>query len=122
LLDVVQRYADTMIERGRDIYGPHKSGLLLSALDRTTLAPLRVRPAPPAGIRRGRGFLGEFFRIKSVGDDGDFLTGKAGLKPVGQHFRNGYQLLRPTDQKLLQRPFIPAAPTQYLQSNWIRLK
>src|SRR4051795_11548576 len=50
---VVRRYADTMIERGRDTYGPQKSGLLLSALDRTTLAPLKVRPAPPGGIRRG---------------------------------------------------------------------
>jgi hypothetical protein len=53
LLDVVQRFADTMIEHGRDTYGPQKSGLLLSALDRTTLSPLKVRPAPPAGIRRG---------------------------------------------------------------------
>src|SRR5436190_13033331 len=52
-LEVVRRYADTMIERGRDTYGPQKSGLLLSALDRTTLAPLKVRPAPPGGIRRG---------------------------------------------------------------------
>ena len=51
--EVVRRYADTMIERGRDIYGPVKSGLLLSALDRTTLGPLQVRPAPPGGIRRG---------------------------------------------------------------------
>jgi hypothetical protein len=42
-----------MIERGRDTYGPQKSGLLLSALDRTTLAPLKVRPSPPGGIRRG---------------------------------------------------------------------
>ena len=52
-LEVVRRYADTMIERGRDTYGPQKSGLLLSAFDRTTLQPLTVRPAPPAGIRRG---------------------------------------------------------------------
>jgi hypothetical protein len=52
-LEVVRRYADTMIEKGRDTYGPQKSGLLLSALDRTTLAPLKVRPAPPGGIRRG---------------------------------------------------------------------
>jgi hypothetical protein len=52
-LEVVRRYADTMIERGRDTYGPIKSGLLLSALDRTSLAPLKVRPAPPGGIRRG---------------------------------------------------------------------
>lgn len=52
-LGVVRRYADAMIEHGRDTYGPQKSGLLLSALDRTTLAPLKVRPAPPGGIRRG---------------------------------------------------------------------
>src|SRR5262245_54825142 len=32
-LEVVRRYADTMIERGRDTYGSQKSGLLLSALD-----------------------------------------------------------------------------------------
>jgi len=52
LLDVVQKYADTMIERGRDTYGPQKSGLLLSAMDRTTLAPLTSRPVAPGGIRR----------------------------------------------------------------------
>jgi hypothetical protein len=52
LLDVVRCYADTMIERGRDIYGPQKGGLLLSALDRMTLSPLDTRPAPPAGMRR----------------------------------------------------------------------
>jgi hypothetical protein len=51
-LDVVRRYADVMIERGRGTYGPSKSGLLLSALDRINLAPLTVRPAPPGGIRR----------------------------------------------------------------------
>jgi hypothetical protein len=53
LLAVVRRYSDAMIERGRDAYGPVKTGLFLSALDRTTLAPLAVRPAAPAGIRRG---------------------------------------------------------------------
>ena len=52
-LAVVRRYADTMIEHGRDTYGSQQSGLLLSALDRMTLAPLTVRPAPPGGIRRG---------------------------------------------------------------------
>ncbi len=52
-LTVVQRYADTMIDKGRDTYGPQKSGLLLSAFDRTTLKPLTTRPASPAGARRG---------------------------------------------------------------------
>jgi hypothetical protein len=50
--DVVRRYADTMLERGRDTYGPQQSGIFLSALDRTTLAPLASRPAAPSGIRR----------------------------------------------------------------------
>ena len=52
-LDIVRRYADTMIEHGRDTYGSQKSGLFLSALDRNTLKPLTIRPAPPGGIRRG---------------------------------------------------------------------
>jgi hypothetical protein len=52
-LRVVRKYADTMIERGRDMYGPQKSGLFLSALDRMTLTPLTLRPTAPGGIRRG---------------------------------------------------------------------
>lgn len=52
-LELVRGYANTMIERGRDTYGPQKTGLLLSALDRRTLGLLEVRPAPPGGIRRG---------------------------------------------------------------------
>lgn len=51
-LGIAYRYADTLLEHGRDTYGPQKTGLFLSALDRTTLAPLTSRPAPPAGIRR----------------------------------------------------------------------
>ena len=53
LLDVVRRYADAMIEHGRDTYGPQKTGLFLSALDRRTLKPLDLRPEPPGGVRRG---------------------------------------------------------------------
>jgi len=49
--NVVYGYANTMLERGRDTYGPHKSGLFLSALDRKTLSPLKIRPPAPAGIR-----------------------------------------------------------------------
>jgi hypothetical protein len=52
-LDVVRRYADAMIEHGRDTYGEKKSWLFLSALDRLNLKPLAVRPEPPGGIRRG---------------------------------------------------------------------
>lgn len=48
---VVYRYADTMLDKGRDTYGPQKTGLFLSALDRAALAPLTNRPAAPTGIR-----------------------------------------------------------------------
>jgi len=50
-ISVIYRYADTMIERGRDTYGPMKTGLFLSALDRFTLTPLTNRPPAPHGIR-----------------------------------------------------------------------
>lgn len=43
---VVYGYADTMLKNGRD-----KNGLLLSALDRNTLAPLTNRPNAPEGVR-----------------------------------------------------------------------
>ena len=52
LLGVVRRYADVMIEKGRDDHGRLKSPLFLGALDRHALAPLAARPAHPAGIRR----------------------------------------------------------------------
>lgn len=51
-LGYVYKYADAMLENGRDQFGPQSSGLFLSALDRMKLAPLTVRPAPPGGIRR----------------------------------------------------------------------
>jgi hypothetical protein len=43
-LPVVYRYADAMLKHGRDAVGPQKTGLLLSALDRKTLAPPDERP------------------------------------------------------------------------------
>jgi hypothetical protein len=39
-LPVIYRFADSLSERGRDTYGAEKTGLLLSALDRTTVTPL----------------------------------------------------------------------------------
>ena len=50
-INVVYRYADTMLEKGRDTYGPQKSGLFLSALDRKTFSILENRPGAPSGIR-----------------------------------------------------------------------
>ncbi len=52
-LNVVRRYVDTMLDKGRDTYGPQKTGLILSAFDRMTMKPLTTRPAAPGGVRRG---------------------------------------------------------------------
>jgi len=52
-LPVIYRYADAMLQHGRDVHGPQKTGLFLSALDRTALGPLAHRPPAPAGIREG---------------------------------------------------------------------
>ena len=53
-IPVIYKYADTMLASGRDTVGPQKTGLFLSALDRTTLAPLINRPPAPSGVRRQR--------------------------------------------------------------------
>src|SRR4030042_1398557 len=52
-ISVVYNYANAMLEHGRDSYGPQKSGLFLSALDRNTLGPLAAPPPAPAGVRWG---------------------------------------------------------------------
>lgn len=52
-LGVVYRYADAMLQHGRDTFGPQKSALFLSALDRGTLKPLSERSPAPAGVREG---------------------------------------------------------------------
>ncbi len=48
-LPVIYRYADTMLKNGRDTYGPQKTGLFLSALDRHTPGLLTNRPLAPEG-------------------------------------------------------------------------
>src|SRR5437762_2471301 len=50
---VVYGYADAMLKNGRDNYGPQKTGLFLSALDRNTMAPLTNLPVAPKGIPSG---------------------------------------------------------------------
>src|SRR6266545_5312171 len=77
-LPVVYRYADTMLKSGRDIYGPQKTGLFLSALDRMTLARLTNRPPAPQGIQE----------TKRVGGKGEPLVG---ANP--QHDENFLRLL-----------------------------
>ncbi len=50
-LGTVYKYADALVKQGRDTYGPQKTGLFLSALDREKVAPLESRPPAPTGIR-----------------------------------------------------------------------
>jgi hypothetical protein len=75
---VVYRYADAMLEKGRDTYGPQKTSLFLSALDRVSMSPLTNRPTPPTGVREG----------DRVGAKGAALTG---ANP--QHDENFLRLL-----------------------------
>ena len=49
-IGIVYRYADAIVQHGRDAHGPQSTGLILSALDRKSLQPLTSRPNPPAGI------------------------------------------------------------------------
>src|SRR5688572_4070412 len=39
-LPIIYKFADAMLDHGRDTYGPQKTGLFLSVLDRTTPGPL----------------------------------------------------------------------------------
>jgi hypothetical protein len=48
---VVYRFADALLDQGRDNFGPKRSGLILSALNRDPIAPLTNRPPAPSGIR-----------------------------------------------------------------------
>ena len=52
-LKVVYAYADAMLANGRDVHGPQKTGLLLSALDRKTGGLLTDAPMAPANVPAG---------------------------------------------------------------------
>jgi len=52
-LDIVRRFADAMIEHGRDKYGSVQTAMFMSLLDRSTLAPPAKLPGGPGGVRQG---------------------------------------------------------------------
>ena len=52
-LTIVRRYADAMIEHGRDVYGEVKSPLFAVTLDRKTLRLPEKPPGNISGIRNG---------------------------------------------------------------------
>ena len=51
LLEIVKGYAETMLEHGVDQWGEEKTGMLISMLDRSTLAPFSAQPPAPGGVR-----------------------------------------------------------------------
>jgi hypothetical protein len=52
-LVVVRRCADTLLDKGVDHWGPRKTALIASVLDRTTLMPPSTMPKSPGGNRQG---------------------------------------------------------------------
>lgn len=96
-LPLVYRYADAMLEHGRDRYGPKQTGLFLSALDRSTLTPLTNRPSAPTGIRES----------DRVGGKGGPLTG---ANP--QHDENLLRLLYTLTELSRQPKYREAADTE----------
>jgi hypothetical protein len=94
---VVYRYADTLLERGRDISGARRNGLVLSALDRNTLAPLTNRPPAPHGIR-------EEDRV------GSGESALAGMNP--QHDQNLLRLLYVLSELTLKPKYRQAADSE----------
>ncbi|MBM4024140.1 MAG: hypothetical protein FJ280_01885 [Planctomycetes bacterium] len=53
LLEVVRGVADARLVHGVDRWGDEHTGMLISLLDRKTLAPFAVMPQAPRGIRSG---------------------------------------------------------------------
>lgn len=51
-LQVVRQSADALLEKGRDGYGPKKTAMILSLLDRRTGLPLEALPKAPEGVRK----------------------------------------------------------------------
>jgi hypothetical protein len=50
---VVRRAADALLEHGRDRWGERQTGMIISILDRRTLAPPERMPPAPARVRAG---------------------------------------------------------------------
>ncbi len=96
-LPLIYRYVDAMLEHGRDNYGPQKTGLFLSALDRAAVAPLTNRPPAPAGIRES----------DRVGRKGGLLRG---ANP--QHDQNLLRLLYTLTDLSQNRKYREAADTE----------
>src|SRR3954468_74231 len=63
-IGIVYRYADTILKNGRDTYGPQKTGLLLSALDRKTFGP--VESWPVASPRLDENFLRILYTLSEL--------------------------------------------------------
>jgi hypothetical protein len=64
-LPIIYKYADAMLEHGRDTYGPQKTGMFLSALDRATLSAPTNRTAA-ADLQRDENFLRLLYTLSDL--------------------------------------------------------
>lgn len=69
-LGIVYRYADAMLAHGRDTYGPQKTGLLLSAMDRVKLTPLEERPI--ANVEHDQNLLRVLYTLSELSGKGAY--------------------------------------------------
>ena len=74
-IGIVYKYVDTILQHGRDSYGPEKSGVFLSVLDRKTLSPLKAQPAIPNGkpLERYAGNAGQSYSMANPQWDQNLL-------------------------------------------------
>jgi hypothetical protein len=65
-LPIIYKFADAMLEHGRDTYGPQKTGLFLSALDRVTFSPLTNRALAIANPQQDQNFLRLLYTLSEL--------------------------------------------------------
>jgi hypothetical protein len=65
-LPIIYKFADAMLEHGRDTHGPQKTGLFLSALDRVTFSPLTNRALAVANPQEDENLLRLLYTLSEL--------------------------------------------------------
>src|SRR5688572_5286184 len=93
-LPIIYKYADAMLERGRDTYGPQKTGMFLSPLDRATLSAPTNRTAA-ADLQRDENLLRLLYTLSD-------LSGKPKYRDAADAALRAYfENVRPSTNVLL---------------------
>ena len=125
-MNVVYRYAGTLLEHGRDVYGPQKSGLFLEALDRKTLKPLAGRPLVAANPHHDENLLRLLYLLKGLsGEDRYPRAADEALTWFLEHTQNPRSGLLPWGERLCwnvetdQVVSLDAQPAHELSRPWL---